>query len=125
MASTPPPGTRVLVVEDDADIREALVETLGDAGFEVDGASNGRAALEWLRRAPSPPAVILLDRRMPILDGAGFREEQLRNPAWASIPVVLLSADPSEISLSGVAVVTKPVLPEVLVDVVLRAAAAR
>jgi CheY-like chemotaxis protein len=82
----------VLVVEDDVDIRQALVEILEDHGFQAVGESNGADALEYLRRAPDLPCLILLDLMMPVMDGATFREAQRNDPRLASIPVVVLSA---------------------------------
>jgi len=83
---------RILVVDDEADIRETIVEVLGDEGFEAVGAENGRRALDLLASGELPHA-ILLDLRMPVLDGVGFRREQLNDPRLASIPVVIVSAN--------------------------------
>jgi CheY-like chemotaxis protein len=81
----------VLVVEDDLEIREALLEVLADHGYAVAGAVNGRDALEKLGQGPAP-CLILLDLMMPVMDGRAFREEQLRMPSLAHIPVVVVSA---------------------------------
>ena len=83
---------RVLVVDDDPDIRETLIEVLEENGHAAFGASNGNEALDKLRAADSPPCLILLDLMMPIMDGEAFREEQLRDPALSPIPVVVISA---------------------------------
>jgi DNA-binding response OmpR family regulator len=83
---------RVLVVEDDTEIRESLLEVLEEHGHEAIGAVNGREALDWLAAADPLPCLILLDLMMPVMDGAGFREEQLRTPRIADVPVVLVSA---------------------------------
>ncbi len=85
-------GPCVLVVDDDDSIREAMSELLVDAGHEVVSAANGKAALDYLRQAPRPPCVILLDLMMPVMDGETFRREQLADPALSRIPVVLLTA---------------------------------
>jgi CheY-like chemotaxis protein len=82
---------RVMVVEDDGLIRESLLEVLADQGYQVIGAGNGREALAALATAPRPD-VILLDLMMPVMDGRSFRDEQLRDPDLAGIPVVVLSA---------------------------------
>lgn len=82
----------VLVVEDNTDIRETLVEILEGEGFEALGVPNGAVALDTLRSAQRLPALILLDLMMPVMDGMTFREEQLRIPELAEIPVVALSA---------------------------------
>jgi len=84
---------RVLVVDDDTEIRDSLMEVLRDHGYEVLGASNGRDALDKLQGAgESLPCMIFLDLMMPVMDGAAFREEQLRQPELAAIPVVVISA---------------------------------
>jgi CheY-like chemotaxis protein len=82
---------RVLVVDDDGDIREALASTLADCGYLVDLAENGAQALEVLRAPGRLPRVILLDLMMPVMDGIQFRKVQLSEPALAQVPVVVLS----------------------------------
>jgi CheY-like chemotaxis protein len=83
---------RVLVVEDDVDVRQSLAEVLADSNYEPVLASNGREALTQLRAAREKPCLILLDVMMPVMDGATFRAEQLSDPELQSIPVVVLSA---------------------------------
>jgi CheY-like chemotaxis protein len=95
----------VLIVEDDRDIRLALAQFLGDEGFSTAQARNGREALEVLRSSP-PPALILLDLMMPILDGWQFRAAQRADPALAAIPVLVITADSSaerDPSMQGIA----------------------
>ena len=94
MTAPPRDCAGVLVVEDDVDILRAIVQVLEDEGHAVRGAENGRAALAALR-APGarPPCVIFLDLMMPVMDGWAFRAEQLRDPALADIPVIVLTAD--------------------------------
>ena len=82
----------VLVVEDDLDIRQALMEILDEHGFAALGARDGAEALDLLSRATELPCLILLDLMMPVMDGASFREAQRKDPRLASIPVVVLSA---------------------------------
>ena len=84
----------VLVVEDDADIRTALIEVLADQGFRTTGAANGREALALLRGAAEKPKLVLLDLMMPVMDGEAFRSAQLTDPALKDIPVVVLTAHP-------------------------------
>lgn len=83
---------RVLVVEDDADIREALIDALMLNGCEATGAANGALALEHLAKTDPLPCLILLDLMMPVMDGEMFREVQLATPRIAHIPVVVISA---------------------------------
>jgi len=82
----------ILVVDDDRDIRDSLIELLEDHGYPARGAGNGVEAIDVLRAEPAPPCLILLDLMMPVMDGRGFREAQLREPAWAGIPVIVISA---------------------------------
>lgn len=83
---------RVVVVEDDEDIRDLVVELLSGQGFETVGYPDGAAALAGLRRPGADPAVILLDLEMPGMTGWEFRRAQLADPRLASIPVVVASA---------------------------------
>jgi CheY-like chemotaxis protein len=83
---------RVLVVDDDREIRETLVAVLEDLGVNAVSAGNGQEALERLREGAAHPCMIFLDLMMPVMDGRGFREAQLNSPALREIPVVILSA---------------------------------
>ena len=81
----------VLIVEDDADLREMMAQLLALEGFGATTAANGREALEYLEQG-DPPNVILLDLMMPVMDGWEFRRQQQSNPALANVPVIVLSA---------------------------------
>jgi CheY-like chemotaxis protein len=83
---------RVLLIEDDASSSEAMRDLLEMSGHTVDCASNGREALDRLRQVDSY-CVILLDVMMPVMNGYEFRDEQLKDPRIASIPVIVLTAD--------------------------------
>ena len=82
---------RVVVVDDDEELRELVVQHLAELGFESVGFADGRAALAALRRPGAVPAVILLDLEMPGMTGWEFRREQLRDPLLAHVPVVVAS----------------------------------
>jgi CheY-like chemotaxis protein len=88
---SPAPRARLLLVEDDADIRDTLSDALGWEGYAVEVAAHGLAALDRLAKGPRVDA-ILLDLMMPIMNGWEFRAAQLADPALAKIPVVVLSA---------------------------------
>ncbi len=79
---------RVLIIDDDADVREAIAEALENDGFEVDRAAGGEEALERLRSGPRP-SVILLDLLMPGMDGTEFLSQLRSDPALADIPVAI------------------------------------
>ena len=81
-----------MVVEDDADIADAVATTLEDNGYAVVVAANGQEALDKLRAGASRPSLILLDLMMPVMDGWQFRAAQAADPTLSDIPVILLSA---------------------------------
>jgi len=79
---------RVLVVDDDPDILDALGEILELEGYEVQRARNGREALQQLAHAP--PDLVLLDLMMPVMDGWEFARSL--GPGGRP-PIIVLSAD--------------------------------
>lgn len=83
---------RLLIVEDNRDLRELLAEILDGQGYLVDCAAHGQEALHHLQRSPAPD-LILLDLMMPVMDGREFRKQQCEDPTLASIPVVIISAE--------------------------------
>lgn len=83
---------RILLVEDDFDVREALAETLREEGYVLDCACDGVEALAYLKGGGSP-GLILLDLMMPRMNGTEFRLAQKADPRLRHFPVVLLSAD--------------------------------
>src|SRR5688572_24312747 len=84
---------RVLIVEDDGDIRDAIAELLADNDYSPVAAANGQDALAQLQKADEKPCVILLDLMMPVMDGWAFRAAQRANPDLQDIPIVVLSAN--------------------------------
>jgi CheY-like chemotaxis protein len=80
----------VLVVDDDAEVRELLRVTLAADGYEVAAVGDGRAALHYLR-SHAETCIIVLDLMLPVMDGAKFRTAQLRDRSLAWIPVVVMS----------------------------------
>ena len=81
----------VFIVEDDSDTREMLGTFLELEGFAVETAANGRQALDRLGHGLRA-SVIVLDLMMPVMDGAQFRREQIRDARLAAIPVIVVSA---------------------------------
>jgi GAF domain-containing protein/DNA-binding response OmpR family regulator len=81
---------RALVVEDDPATREMLGRLLQREGWTVDEAANGRIGLE--RVATVPPDLILLDLMMPEVDGFEFVERLRAEPAWRTIPILVITA---------------------------------
>jgi len=84
----------VLVAEDEFRIREVLVDTLLDAGYDVVDAANGIEAIQKVKEYI--PDVVLLDVMMPELDGFQVMEQMKANPETENIPVILLTAMPAD-----------------------------
>jgi CheY-like chemotaxis protein len=82
----------ILLVEDHADLREAMTSLLEAFGYAVVAAADGSEALDRLR-AGTAPCLIVLDLEMPVKDGAAFRYEQTHDPKLAAIPTIISSAD--------------------------------
>jgi len=81
----------VLIVEDDADLREMMAQLLTLEGFNAATVSNGREALQYLEGGEAPE-LILLDLMMPVMDGWEFRRRQKADPEMSRVPVIVLSA---------------------------------
>jgi CheY-like chemotaxis protein len=101
---------KVMLVEDDEETRISLGEILRIEGFTVVSFANGLEAMDYLTHSP-PPRLIIMDMRMPLMDGHQFRSALLRDPCLAAIPVVVVTAyEPSAVAnLSVSRVFRKPV----------------
>ncbi|HUQ41357.1 MAG TPA: response regulator transcription factor [Candidatus Limnocylindrales bacterium] len=97
---------RVLVVDDDPDIRDLLVSVLSDDGYEAESARNGLDALDVLDRWKAD--VIVLDLMMPVMDGWTFAARMKEK--W-SIPIVVLSAA-TDVAKHGEALGAADVVPK-------------
>jgi CheY-like chemotaxis protein len=109
-------GPTVLVIDDDPGIRQLMTSFLQLEGFAPVTAANGLEALTYLRDGGAA-RVILLDLKMPVMDGWSFRRAQRGDPALADIPVVVLSGADSDHSpeLAASAWFDKPVsIPQVI-----------
>lgn len=111
----------VLLVEDDPDTRDSMKFVLEADQHPVVTAANGQEALDTLHQGVAP-CVILLDLMMPVMDGMQFRQEQLKDPELATIPVVAYSGHHDVAAnvrqLHPAAYLRKPVDPEVLLELV-------
>lgn len=82
----------VLVVDDEPDVRLIARLVLQADGFDVKEVASGEAVIEQLQQG-APPDVLLLDVRMPGIDGWELLRRLRADPAWTSIPVVVFTAD--------------------------------
>lgn len=114
----------ILLVEDDAAIREGVEECLLGEGYAVVAAAHGREALERLERV-GPPALVLVDLIMPVMDGAKLVAELRARQALRQVPIVLMtaavSANPARLPAVE-AVLTKPFDLDELIRTVARLA---
>jgi len=97
----------VLIVDDDADVLDAVAEVLVLEGFAVRQARGGAAALDVLRTERAP-GVVLLDARMEDVDGRTVWQWIRTNPATCGVPVVFMTADRRFQPLDGASVLEKP-----------------
>jgi CheY-like chemotaxis protein len=98
--------SRILIIDDDSDIREVVGEALLFAGHEVATARDGREGLVKCRQFR--PTLILLDLTMPVMTGWEFRAAQQRDPALAGIPVLVVTALGHDPDIDVSAVLAKP-----------------
>jgi CheY-like chemotaxis protein len=98
LSATPPSGgsavpdrPELLLVDDDDELRELLAQTLQECGFSVVTAANGKEALDRLRSAVLPAAV-LLDLNMPIMNGWQFCAAKKADDTLKALPVIVMSA---------------------------------
>jgi CheY-like chemotaxis protein len=83
----PANASRILVVDDDVALTATLAQVLGGSGYIADVAHNGREALQ--RARAQPPALVLLDVQMPIMDGYQFLDAFRSVAEWSEIPIIL------------------------------------
>ena len=113
---------KVLLVDDEAGLREAVQAYLEDSGFTVEAASN--ASEGWDKLQVSTPDVLISDIMMPQVDGYQFLQQVREDPRYKSLPVVFLTArgmtsDRIQGYSAGVdAYLSKPFDPEELVAIV-------
>ena len=111
---------RILVVDDEPYVRDAIARYLTHSGYQVDEAGTGLEALERMRRMM--PDMVLLDLQMPVMNGSAFVEAVRQEPELASAAVVVLSgqSDISEevVNMGARASLAKPIDLDILLAVV-------
>jgi CheY-like chemotaxis protein len=110
---------RILVVEDDEDVREAMVAFLQMKDYFVASARNGREALDYLHDAPLPD-LIITDLAMPVMDGRQLRREQLKDARLAAIPMLVVTAMADRTHIDASEILLKPVDADLLLTAVSR-----
>lgn len=115
----------ILVIEDRDDVRQGLTQLLELHGFLVMDARDGEEAMQQLATDPAAYALVLLDLMLPgPLDGQQFRARQLRDPALAAVPTIVMTAsdlrDEERAQLRADAWLTKPFRFDDLLDLIRR-----
>ncbi|HXJ23591.1 MAG TPA: response regulator [Polyangia bacterium] len=111
---------KVLLVEDDLEIRDILQDLLEAEGYDVIPASHGRQALEFLSGTPaeSLPDLVVLDMMMPLVDGSQVLATMKSDPKLSPIPVVVMSAVARERPAGAAAFLRKPIPLQKLFDTI-------
>lgn len=110
---------KILVIEDNEDIREAITSVLADEGYETEVATDGRVGLDKLRESTTP-TLVLLDLMMPSMNGWEFLDEQKKRDNFLGHKFVTVSAvtasqsleDPTPLDTDGM--IKKPIRLEEL-----------
>jgi CheY-like chemotaxis protein len=115
-------GAKILIVEDDRDIRKNLKRLLEMEGYGVDVAENGQIALDLLQASLELPSLILLDLMMPVMDGFQFRELQQKSARLVLIPVIIMTAggnvEEKKIATGAQGALRKPADVEAILEMV-------
>lgn len=82
---------KILVVDDDPDIRELIVMTLESEGYKVSGLGNGQAVVDTVQQ--TQPDIVLLDVQLGDRDGGDICRELKEQPATHDIPIIIISAN--------------------------------
>ena len=120
---------RVLLVEDNEMNRDMLTRRLERSGFEVELAANGQEALDCI--GETMVDLVIMDMRMPVLDGWKATQEIRKRDETSHIPVIGLSANAMEgdreacLEAGADDYLAKPILGEALVDVLARVGQSR
>jgi len=105
----------ILIVDDEVCGRETLRDLLEDEGYEVMVAGDGSEALHQLET--KPPTLLILDLRMPGMNGNALYDEMQKSPGLAKIPVVVTTSDPTRAPI-GVPTLGKPLRLDKVLSIV-------
>jgi CheY-like chemotaxis protein len=105
---------KVLVVDDESNMRLLIRMILESAGYEVVEAAHGAAALDRMKE--SEVDLVVTDLMMPVMTGRELVERLRADPGTAAIPIVVISASSSSVATTADAVVGKPFEPSALLE---------
>ena len=108
----PPMVTRspkILLIDDDADTRDAMAILLSHSGYDVLSAMDGADGLACLKNTSPPPNLIILDWEMPVMGGFEFLKVRLSDANLSKIPVIVVTGQKPDATFQADAVLPKPV----------------
>lgn len=114
-------GARMLLVEDDEINQQVAREMLENYGIHVTAAENGEEAMEWLRHEQFDG--VLMDMQMPVMDGFSTTREIRKNPQYANLPIIALTANVMVSEQNAIIAaglndhIGKPIDPDLLVSI--------
>jgi len=82
-----------MVIDDSRAARTLVGNMLGRLGFEVEKAEHGQDALDKLVELPEPPAAVLVDWNMPVMDGVEFAREFRKHDKFKTTPLLMISSE--------------------------------
>lgn len=100
--------SKVLIVDDNNDVREGARRLLEQEGFATEGASNGAEAIGVLEGSSEPPCLIVVDLMMPVMNGWQLIGRLSHDERWAKIPRVIMTAAGSDHHIDDEQVLQKP-----------------
>jgi DNA-binding response OmpR family regulator len=112
----PPPARPVLLIEDDAATRDAMIALLSGAGLRVISSDEGRKALELA--AITRPALVVLDLVTEGMSGWEFLERRRDEPALAGVPILVVTGSSKNLPGAAAVILRKPVDPQELLATV-------
>jgi CheY-like chemotaxis protein len=118
MQAASPAGGLILVIDDDPDLRESVADLLQIHGYLVAQAENGQTAIDMMKQLKTPPALILLDLSMPVLDGWRFLRRMRRRKRLNRVPIVVMTGEEVSAIAGAAMILRKPVGAEQLLAAV-------
>jgi PAS domain S-box-containing protein len=112
------PLRRVILAEDDLEMRTTLTDVLHHHGYAVEGVDNGAEVLEKLRQA-SDQSVVILDLGLPVMDGWQVLAEREKDPVLRRVPVIVISGQRNveeRVASAHARWVGKPILASTLLE---------
>jgi DNA-binding NtrC family response regulator len=117
---------RILVIDDDDDLRETIGAVLGRAGYKVDGFANGLEAVEHLQDPAHAPHGMIIDLAMPVFDGFDFLSHRSMHRELAQVPAILMTGHSERTVVNdlrgrfALEILRKPIEMDTLLELVAR-----